>query len=174
MRAYTSTALSVVIGRDLSRLHYYVKHGVFPKTPYTVVKYMNVSRYYTFDQMRVVKETFHDLLLKGNHEAICRRIMVGWAILGVPMGEGLDFDTALRLSCGSDDCEAIEKEFLIRAWKAKQGKDNGKAESGVGNETWYYLPDDSGKKAKSKKGKRRKRKDAERGCELRARAAKST
>lgn len=158
LRLYQLPALTLLTGKTAETLIRYEKSGVLPKTPYRKEGEGRDIRYYTFDQMRVVRETFHDIGKKNifkqdGYEAIHQRILIGWAINGVPAEPGLDMLSALRLSVGSSDGEAVEQEFLLRALEKKKGNENGKAESGS-VDGWLYLQDESSQASYKKKSRR--------------------
>jgi len=154
LRLYSLPALALMTGKSQRALLLNEDHGFLPKTPYIVAHKKKSFRYYSFDQMRVVRAAFHEMKLRGNREAFHQRVLVGWVIAGVPMTPGLDFEAALRLSTGSEDCEPVEKEFLLRALEAEKGKKNGKEEGGPVDGIWYYLKDEGGETPFKKKSKR--------------------
>lgn len=154
LRLYTLPALALMTGKSQRALLLNEDHGFLPKTPYMVAHEKKVFRYYTFDQMRVVREALHDIKLRGNREVFYQRVLAGWVIAGVPMAPGLDCEAALRLSAGSEDCEPLEKEFLLRALKAKKEQKNGKEEGGPVDGVWYYLKDESSETPRKKKSRR--------------------
>lgn len=154
LRLYTLPALALMTGKWTGQLANYEASGVLPVTPYRVMNTRKLTRYYTFDQMRVVRETLHDVQVRGNREEVNRRITLGWVIAGVPMEPGLEFGAALLLSAGSDDCEPVEKEFLLRAIEAEKEKKNGETEGGSVDGLWRYLKSESSETPHAKKSKR--------------------